>query len=290
MTRISSCFLTTIILIPLTQLCFAQAPMKWKIHDLNRPVAPVVDPGTASTQDAPGRAPSDAVVLFDGKDLSHWVDKDGKPAKWKVENGYMEVVAKTGNISTHDSFGDCQLHVEFAEPSPPSGESQERGNSGVFLMGLYEIQVLDSYQNKTYADGQASAVYGQYPPLVNASRPPAQWQTYDIIFHRPRLQRRQGTSPGARDHSAQRSAGARQRGTHRPNRARRASCRTKRTPTSYRCSCRITAIRCATATFGFANCTKLKVDRAIRRRFSRLRGECVNHGWRLRQIPRNCGA
>ena len=188
MTRIWSCFLTTIILISLAQLCIAQAPMKWKIHDLSRPVAPVVDPGTASTQDAPGRPPSDAVVLFDGKDLSHWVDKDGKPARWKVENGFMEVAAKTGNISTHDSFGDCQLHVEFAEPSPPSGESQERGNSGVFLMGLYEIQVLDSYQNRTYADGQASAVYGQHPPLVNASRPPAQWQTYDIIFHRPRFE------------------------------------------------------------------------------------------------------
>jgi hypothetical protein len=169
------------------QLCSAQAPMKWKIHDPNRPLPPVIDPGTASTQDIPGHPPSDAVVLFDGKDLSRWVDKDGQPAKWKVESGYMEVVAKTGNISSRDSFGDCQLHVEFSEPSPGVGESQERGNSGVFLMGLYEIQVLDSYENKTYADGQASAVYGQYPPLVNASRPPAQWQTYDIIFHGPRF-------------------------------------------------------------------------------------------------------
>jgi 3-keto-disaccharide hydrolase len=171
----------------LSQFSLAQSPMKWKIHDLNRPLPPIVDPGTASTQEAPGRAPSDAVVLFDGKDLSKWVDKDGKPAQWKVENGYMEVVAKTGNISSRDAFGDCQLHVEFAEPSPGKGESQERGNSGVFLMGLYEIQVLDSYENKTYADGQASAVYGQYPPLVNASRPPAQWQSYDIIFHGPRF-------------------------------------------------------------------------------------------------------
>ncbi len=185
MTRFSP--LTAVILISLVQLSAAQAPMKWKIHDPNRPVPPIVDPGTASTQETPGRAPADAVVLFDGKDLSRWADSDGKPAKWKVENGYMEVVAKTGNISTRDSFGDCQLHVEFAEPSPASGESQERGNSGVFLMGLYEIQVLDSYQNKTYADGQASAVYGQYPPLANASRPPAQWQTYDIIFHGPRF-------------------------------------------------------------------------------------------------------
>jgi hypothetical protein len=171
----------------LTQLCAAQVSSQWKIHDLNRPVPPVIDPGTASTPDVPGRAPSDATVLFDGKDLSKWSDKAGKPAKWKVENGYMEVVPETGYIFTRAAFGDCQLHVEFAEPTPPTGESQDRGNSGVFLMGLYEIQVLDSYQNKTYADGQAAAVYGQYPPLVNASRPPGEWQTYDIIFHGPRF-------------------------------------------------------------------------------------------------------
>jgi membrane-bound lytic murein transglycosylase len=169
--------------------------MKWKIHDLNRPLPPVITPGSASTQEAPGTAPSDAVVLFDGKDLSHWVNKDGKPAQWKVENGYMEVVAKTGNISSREAFGDCQLHVEFAEPLPAQGESQERGNSGVFLMSLYEIQVLDSYENKTYADGQAAAVYGQYPPLVNASRPPGQWQQYDIIFHRPWFKDGKLTSP-----------------------------------------------------------------------------------------------
>ncbi|HWJ20401.1 MAG TPA: DUF1080 domain-containing protein [Geobacterales bacterium] len=194
MTRTLSSF-AAVILISFVQLSVAQSPMKWKIHDLNRPLPPIVDPGTASTQDAPGRAPSDAVVLFDGKDLSRWVDSDGKPARWKVENGYMEVAAKTGNISTRDSFGDCQLHVEFAEPSPGKGESQERGNSGVFLMSTYEIQVLDSYENKTYADGQASAVYGQYPPQVNASRPPAQWQTYDIIFHRPHFMDGKVTQP-----------------------------------------------------------------------------------------------
>ena len=172
----------------LIQLSMAQVPtIKWKIHDPNRPNPPIITPGTASTQDSPGTAPSDAVVLFDGKDLSKWVGPDGKPAQWKVENGYMEVVAKTGNISTRDSFGDCQLHVEFSEPTPPEGESQERGNSGVFLMSTYEIQVLDSYENKTYADGQAGAIYGQYPPQVNASRPPGHWQTYDVIFHAPRF-------------------------------------------------------------------------------------------------------
>src|SRR2546422_6432558 len=168
-------------------VCHAQVDTKWKIHDPNRPVPPVVDPGAPSTQDSPGHAPSDAVVLFDGKDLSKWAHKDGSAAKWKVENGYAEVVAKTGYIYTREAFGDCQLHVEFAEPVPPKGESQERGNSGVFLMGLYEIQVLDTYENKTYADGMASAVYGQYPPLVNASRTPGQWQSYDIVFHGPRF-------------------------------------------------------------------------------------------------------
>src|SRR5882762_8238949 len=133
----------------------AQVVAKWKIHDLDRPVPSVITPGPASTQEAPGRPSSDAIVLFEGKDLSRWAHKDGSAAKWKVENGYAEVVAKTGYIYTRDSFGDCQLHVEFAEPVPPKGESQERGNSGVFLMGLYEIQVLDTYENKTYADGQA---------------------------------------------------------------------------------------------------------------------------------------
>ncbi len=184
------CFLivrTGLLLAATFQLSYAQVDSRWKIHDTDRPVPPVINAGTPSTQDSPGRPPSDAVVLFDGKDLSHWSHKDGSPAKWKVEQGYAEVVAKTGNIYTREAFGDCQLHVEFAEPVPPKGESQERGNSGVFLMGLYEIQVLDSYENKTYADGQAASVYGQYPPLVNASRPPGQWQSYDIVFHGPRF-------------------------------------------------------------------------------------------------------
>ncbi len=171
-------------------LCFAsgaQTQTKWKPFDMNRPVPAVVDPGTSSTEDTAGRPPGDAVVLFDGKDLSKWSQKDGSAAKWKVGNGYFETVPKSGYIYTRQPFGDCQLHVEFAEPSPARGEGQDRGNSGVFLMGLYEIQVLDSYQNKTYADGQAAAVYGQYPPLVNVSRPPGQWQSYDIVFHGPRF-------------------------------------------------------------------------------------------------------
>ena len=156
-------------------------------HDRARPPPAVIDPGTASTQETPGRPPSDAIVLFDGRDLSKWRQKDGTPAKWTVGNGYFEVVPGTGQLYTRDVFGDCQLHVEFAEPSPAHGEDQDRGNSGVFLQDLYEVQVLDSNQNQTYPDGQAAAVYGQFPPLVNASRPPGVWQTYDIVFHGARF-------------------------------------------------------------------------------------------------------
>jgi hypothetical protein len=146
----------------------------------------VVDPGPPAVSVSP---PSDAVVLFDGRSLDGWrsADTSRGAAKWKVDNGYMEVVAGTGAIATVRGFGDVQLHVEFATPNPPSGEGQERGNSGVFLMRMYEVQVLDSYRNVTYPDGQAAAIYGQYPPLVNASRPPGQWQSYDILFRAPRF-------------------------------------------------------------------------------------------------------
>ena len=180
-------FFVLLFALNIAPLAMAQVDSRWKPNDPDRPVPPVIEPGTASTQDSPGRPPSDAVMLFDGKDLSQWLGEDGQPAKWRVTDGAMEVVPHTKNIHTRQSFGDCQLHVEFREPVPPSGEGQERGNSGVFLMGLYEIQVLDSYQNKTYADGEASALYGQFPPQVNASRPPGQWQMYDVIFHAPRF-------------------------------------------------------------------------------------------------------
>ena len=203
MTRKFFPFTAAVILISLIQLSAAQAPMKWKIHDLNRPLPPVIDPGTASTQETPGRPPSDAVILFDGKDLSKWAGLDGKPAKWKVENGYMEV-ADAGNISTRDSFGDCQLHVEFAEPSPGMGESQERGNSGVFLHGLYEVQVLDSYQNKTYADGHVRTISAARECLA-PSGPVADLRHY---FSRPAIYRRQIAPSRAPDRAAQRSARA----------------------------------------------------------------------------------
>ena len=157
---------------------------QWSIHDPARPLPPVVDPGPAGP---PVPAPSDAIVLFDGTDLSEWEDGKGEPARWRVESGYMEVVAKTGSIRTKKAFGDCQVHIEWASPALVSGDGQGRGNSGVFLMNIYEVQVLDSYENKTYADGMAGAIYGQYPPLVNACRRPGEWQAYDIIFRRPRF-------------------------------------------------------------------------------------------------------
>ena len=157
----------------------------WHVHDGERPQPPVVKPGLPSTQEKAGTAPGDAVVLFDGKDLAKW--KSGKDeAKWKVESGYFEVVSGTGTLTTKDEFGpDVQLHIEFATP-PPKGNGQGRGNSGVFFYGRYELQILDSYENPTYPDGQATAIYGQTPPLVNASLPPGQWQTYDIVFNAPR--------------------------------------------------------------------------------------------------------
>jgi hypothetical protein len=161
---------------------------RWRVNDSNRPQPRVVAPGVESTQQAPGRPPSDAIVLFDGKDGSKWVGRDGGAMPWKIENGYMEVVPKTGDIETRDAFGDCQLHLEWAAPAQVEGNSQGRGNSGVFMMGRYEIQILDCYNNPTYADGTTGALYGQCPPLVNACRRPGEWQTYDVIWVGPRFE------------------------------------------------------------------------------------------------------
>ena len=157
---------------------------QWHVHDGDRPQPRVVTPGEQFSQTA--KAPSDANVLFDGTDLSKWAHGDGSPAKWKIENGYMEVVPKSGILRTKEKFGDFQMHLEFATPVKVVGTGQGRGNNGVNIFGRYEIQVLDSYENQTYPDGQASAIYGQTPPLVNASRKPGEWQTYDIIFEGPR--------------------------------------------------------------------------------------------------------
>lgn len=156
----------------------------WKVHDMARPRPPVVTP---PAQALPVPPPSDAVRLFDGSDLSGWTSETGGPAGWKVENGVLTVVPGAGKIVSRRTFGDAQVHVEWAAPVPAAGRGQGRGNSGLFLMGLYEVQVLDSYRNETYADGQAAAIYGQYPPLVNACRPPGEWQSYDIFFRAPRF-------------------------------------------------------------------------------------------------------
>jgi Domain of Unknown Function (DUF1080) len=190
---VQNAFLATIILgtARFASISLAAPDPNWLDHDRDRPAPVVVDAGTSSTEEQPGRPPSDATVLFDGTDMSQWVAMDGSPTKWimKKEKGYMECVKGSGYVRTLQSFGDCQLHVEWATPTPPHGEGQGRGNSGVFFgMGRYEVQVLDSYDSKTYSDGQAAAVYGQYPPLVNASRPPGKWQTYDIIYIAPRFQ------------------------------------------------------------------------------------------------------
>jgi hypothetical protein len=159
---------------------------QWKVHDIARPKPRVVTPGAQ-----PGMPPSDAVVLFDGKDLSKWMvaTKGGlQPANWTVANGYMEVKPGAGTLVSKDKFGDAQIHIEWASPTEITGDSQWRGNSGVLIMNRYEIQVLDSYNNPTYADGQAGSIYGQWPPLVNASRKPGEWQSYDIIFEAPRFE------------------------------------------------------------------------------------------------------
>ena len=151
-----------------------------------KPQPTVITPGAESTQQVPGTAPSDAVVLFDGKDLSNWTSTvAGEPTKWILDNGTLSPVKGSGMIQSKKEFGSCQLHIEWATPEKVEGDGQGRGNSGVFLMGTYEVQVLDSYGNTTYPDGQAGALYGRSAPLVNASRKPGEWQSYDVVFHRP---------------------------------------------------------------------------------------------------------
>ncbi|MHC4205432.1 MAG: 3-keto-disaccharide hydrolase [Planctomycetota bacterium] len=186
--KIIICLLSMVMILGISSSA-AKEGKKYTVHDKTRE-----NPGIVKPPGHPGQHPSDAIVLFDGEDTSEWVsEKDGKEVKWKVENGYMEVVRKTGGIRTKKPFGNCQLHVEWYTPKgiDPKITDQKRSNSGVFLMDRYEVQVLDSYtennykDNKTYADGQASALYGQHPPMVNVCRKPGQWQTYDISFLKP---------------------------------------------------------------------------------------------------------
>ncbi|KQN72126.1 hypothetical protein ASE90_02475 [Sphingomonas sp. Leaf67] len=158
---------------------------QWKVHDADRPTPTVVTPAAQ-----PGGAPSDAIVLFDGRSTDAWSPK-GTP--WPVKDGVMTVPPRGpggkggGDLVSKQSFGDVQLHLEFRSPNPPTKTSQDRGNSGIWFMQRYEVQILDGYQNPTYADGTVGAVYGFKPPLVNASRKPGEWQTYDVVFERPRF-------------------------------------------------------------------------------------------------------
>ena len=159
--------------------------LPWRIHDANRPQPPVVKPPLRL-----GGPPGDAIVLFDGTDLSRWGVRNPvgelAPANWPVANGVM--TAGAGMLTTRDSFGDVQLHLEFAMPMEATGTSQSRGNSGLMFMGRYELQILDSYNNRTYADGMNAAIYGEWPPMINIAAPPGVWQTFDIVFEAPRFQ------------------------------------------------------------------------------------------------------
>lgn len=167
---------------------FCQSPVSKSIGEnpyiteMWTPVPQVVKPGAT-----PSDPPSDAIILFDGKSTSAWKSESGDNMQWTVAEGILTVKPRSGNISTVEQFGDCQLHIEWRAPAAVSGEGQGRGNSGIFLMGRYEIQVLDSYENKTYSNGQAASIYKQYIPLVNTSKKPGEWQTYDIIFMAPRF-------------------------------------------------------------------------------------------------------
>jgi hypothetical protein len=159
--------------------------------DMARPRPRAVDPGTGVPPESPGKPPADAIVLFDGKNLDAWRSRPrgapaGGPAPWKVQDGYFEVVPRTGAIYTDRKFGDCQVHVEWCTPAEVKGNGQGRGNSGVYLGGFDEVQVLDSFANDTYPDGQAGALYNRYPPRVNGSRGPGAWQCFDIIAERER--------------------------------------------------------------------------------------------------------
>ena len=154
-----------------------------KLTEVWQPEPRIIEPGKTS-QDAP----SDAIVLFNGKDLSQWQEAShGGAPTWKIKDGYMQVNPGTGNIQTKKGFGDCQLHIEWKTPDTAKGNGQERGNSGIFLMSRYELQVLDSYHNRTYSNGQAGSIYKQSMPAVNVCRKPGEWQTYDIIFTAPRF-------------------------------------------------------------------------------------------------------
>ena len=234
-------------------LAFALEAAEW-ISGIPWPEPPVVDPGPV------GGPPSDAIVLFDGKDLSQWEGGE----KWIVKDGCA--TAAGGSIQTKQAFGDCQLHVEWASPEKVEGRSQGRGNSGVYMMGLYEVQILDCYNNTTYADGATAAIYKQHPPLVNACRKPGEWQTYDIIFEAPRFSP-QGElvrpafvtvlHNGVLVQNHFRDSRATRPGTKPPKYTAH--------PAKMPIGCNTTAIRSASATSGFGSCRRPTRRRRARR-------------------------
>lgn len=176
------CLLTLITALSVNMIAQTHEDTLAKLTEVWQPEPRVVSPGKMA-QDAP----SDAIILFDGKDFSQWQKEKGGDVTWKLNSGYMQVVKDAGSIQTKRAFGDCQLHIEWRTPDTVRGNGQGRGNSGIFLMGLYELQVLDSYKNRTYSNGQAGSIYKQHIPLVNVCRPPGEWQTYDVIFTAPRF-------------------------------------------------------------------------------------------------------
>ncbi len=159
-------------------------------RNLAEPEPAIVAPGVVSKDAAPTPPPSDAVVLFDGTSLDRFRDEGNQPARWSIDakpGGAMTIQPGTGGIFSTDTFGDAQVHIEFATPEPAAGEGQDRGNSGVYIQGRYEVQILDSYRNSTYPNGQCGAIYAQHAPLANACRAPGEWQTYDIVFRAARF-------------------------------------------------------------------------------------------------------
>jgi len=159
--------------------------MQWEVHDMSRPKPAVVVAGEGSTSETVGSAPSDAVVLFDGTGTDAFRHGEGD-CKWAVVDDLLEVVPGTGDAHSRQAFGDCQIHIEWmVGHDMPDREGQSRGNSGIFIMNQYEVQILDIYENESYADGMAGGIYGQTPALVNPCRPRGEWNIYDIIFHRP---------------------------------------------------------------------------------------------------------
>lgn len=174
------CIISALVL--MTTTAYSQNKPNPKDTEVWEPEPKVVTPGKT-----PGAAPSDAIVLFDGRNLDNWTDLKGNAARWTVADGAMTVVKGTGDIKTKQTFGDIQLHIEWRTPEKVEGEGQGRGNSGIFFCEKYELQVLDSYNNRTYSNGQAGSIYKQAIPMVNASNPPGVWQTYDVVFIAPRF-------------------------------------------------------------------------------------------------------